>query len=118
MSTPVQNVPLNVIRVNLDGTTLPPYRKAWALAEQGGNAPVARSAGAYTAGETCVTVFNGTEEIAYFCDSNNTFTYWKTTFTPPNTWGLPDPVDGSTYEIYFVDVPGAANIAGLCAANP
>lgn len=118
MSAPVQTVPVDLIRINMDGTTLPPFRKAWALSEQSGNPVVARASGVYAAGETCVSVFDGEKEQVFFCSSNAIFTYWKTTFTPPTTWGLPDPVDGSLYEINFVDVANAADIAGKCAANP
>lgn len=118
MSYPiVQNVPLTQVRTNIDGTTLPERRKAYALAEQGGYAPVARASASFNAGETIVTVFNGVQEDAFYVPDNTAFTYWKTTYVLPEAFGSQDP-GGSTYEILFVRVPNAADLAGLCLANP
>lgn len=116
MSYPaVQNVPDFRVRTNLDGSSLPERRKAYALATQGGNAPVARASGAFNAGETIVTVFNGVTEEAMYCPDVNAFNFWKTTFVPTDSFGSPD---GDLYEILFVRVPGASTIAGKCLANP
>lgn len=130
----VQTVPLDVIRVNLDGTSLAPFRKAWQLYDQatglsGATAPVAIASATWAAGLTVVTVFDGEKEIAYYCGENTgvgqaTFNYWKNTFVPRTTFGNPgtpgssgQAPDGTLYEIYAVRIPGAADIAGLCAAN-
>jgi len=95
----VQTVPTDVIRVNLDGTSLAPFRKAWQLYEQanglsGATAPVAIASATWAAGLTVVTVFDGEKEIAYYCGENTgvgqaTFNYWKNTFVPRTTFGNP-----------------------------
>lgn len=112
----VQNVQSTRIRTNIDGSTLPERRKAYALYAQGASAPVPQASGVYTAGQTCVSVFDGNTESVFFCDTNAKFTFFKN-FTPPESFGSRDP-GGDEYEILFVDVPSAANYAGLCLANP
>lgn len=112
----VQNVQSTRIRTNIDGSTLPERRKAYALYAQGASAPVAQSAGVYTAGQTCASVFNGVYEEVWFCDTNAKFTEFLN-FVPPTSFGSRDP-GGDEYEILFVDVPNAATLAGLCLANP
>lgn len=123
----VQTIPLNVIRTTLDGSPLInalEKRPAWNLAVLGGNNPVPRASGVYTAGETCVAHFDGEKWTVYFCDTNAVFTYWFTTYVMRTTFGNPGtpgssgtPPNGTLEEIWFVDVPGAATIAGLCAAS-
>lgn len=113
----VQNVPLTQVRTNLDGTTLPDRRKAYALAAQGGYAPVARASASFVADSTIVTVFDGVAETAYYVPDNTAFTFWKTTYTPVAAFGTIES-GGNMYEILFVRVPGASTIAGLCLANP
>lgn len=115
MSYPsVQSVQLNRVRTNLDGTSLPARRKAYALAAQGGIEPTSQVSATYTANQSIVTVFNGVYEEAYFCNSEPIFDAWQA-FVPPNSFGSPET---SEYEVLFVKVPGADTIAGLCAANP
>jgi len=122
----VATVAPNEIRVNLDLLTLPSHRKAWALYSQaaglaGATEPVPIASATWAADLTVITVFDGTNDTAYYCGAAGTgqafFNYYKNTFVPPTTYGTPDPVNGTMYEIYATRIPGSAGIAGLCAAN-
>lgn len=122
----VATVPENEIRVNLDRTPLTSHRKGWDLYMQaaslsGATAPVPIASATWAADLTVVTVFDGTNDTAYYAGEagvgEDFFDYYKNTFVPPTSYGNPDPVNGTMYEIYACRIPGAAAIAGLCAAN-
>jgi hypothetical protein len=116
MSFPVvQNVLVDSVRTNLDGTALPERQKAYALSAQGGYAPESQSTATYHAGESICCIFNGQEEYALYMSTEDLFDEWQA-FAPPISYGSPE-TDETLYQILFVRVPGASGIAGLCAAN-
>jgi hypothetical protein len=108
------------IRTDLQGNPLCDHDKAFQLATSasiasGSAVPVvSQSAAVYSAGESVAIHFNGSYSKAWFCPDVATFNLWKN-FVIPVDFGLGTTAVAS---IKFVDVPGAATIAGRYVGNP
>lgn len=120
--------PANVVRLYPDTRqSLPGERNLWALynnavrgLESGDlpladcTSPVAIADATWNSGFTCIEIFDGkTWRVFYVGDDEDLFDYYKDDYTPPTAFGNPDPVDGTIYEIYAADIPGAAGVAGI-----
>jgi hypothetical protein len=132
----VATVPANVIRFNLDGQPFSPlyrpldqlYDKAVELGLTTPDAPVEIASATWSSTETVVGIYDGGTRgwlILYAGDSagHTMFDFYKNTFIKPDAWGsgqdgsIIGQNNGTLYEIYATNIPGAAALAGICAAT-